>query len=142
MWGLDEYHFFPFVFGSSQLQGHPSIKPDSITKDDVLEAHGDEYMYLDAVRFVRRVKKGPLHETSPMLYDISGVPHWAKVRVCAYWSCMSVTLWCMCAPAVRSWAPAKILQDDWHMKCQTQGCHGAALRQLYKALTALAAALA
>jgi len=27
-----------------------------------------------------QVKKGPLQETSPMLCDISAVPHWLKVR--------------------------------------------------------------
>lgn len=27
-----------------------------------------------------QVKKGPLHETSPVLNDISGVPNWAKVN--------------------------------------------------------------
>ena len=81
VWGLDEYHFFPFIFGAAQLQGHPSIRPESITDAAVLEMHSNDYLYLDAVKFVRSVKKGPLHETSPMLYDISGVPSWKKVRV-------------------------------------------------------------
>lgn len=35
---------------------------------------------MDAVRFVRHVKKGPLTETSPMLSDISAIPTWAKAR--------------------------------------------------------------
>ena len=41
----------------------------------------DDYLYIDAVQFVRKVKKGPLHETSPMLYDITAVPNWAKVCI-------------------------------------------------------------
>lgn len=80
VWGLDDYHFFPFIFGSSQLVDHPVVRPRSITNDDILEGFGDDYLYLAAVAFVRRVKKGPLHETSPMLYDISGVASWAKVN--------------------------------------------------------------
>jgi serine/threonine-protein phosphatase 2A activator len=80
VWGLDEYHFFPFIWGAAQLQGHPMITPNGVTKDDTLEEYHEDYLYLDAVRFVRRVKKGPLHETSPLLFDISGVATWAKVR--------------------------------------------------------------
>ena len=79
MWGLDEYHFFPFLWGAAQLRGHDVVHPKSISNDEVLEVYAEDYMYLDAVRFVRKVKKGPLHETSPMLYDITAVPHWAKV---------------------------------------------------------------
>ena len=97
VWGLDEYHFFPFVFGASQLVGHPSIKPESICNDAVLKEHADEYLYMDAVKFVRKVKKGPLHETSPMLYDISGVASWPKVRVLRL--CRIDAEWYACACA-------------------------------------------
>lgn len=81
MWGLDDYHFFPFIWGAAQLIGHQLVKPKSIMNDDTLEAFADEYLYLNGVRAVRAIKKGPLHETSPMLYDISGVPSWNKVRL-------------------------------------------------------------
>ena len=63
-----------------QLRDHATIRPSSIHQDDVLRDLGDDYLYLDAVRFVRRVKKGPLAETSPMLNDVSGVPSWGKVN--------------------------------------------------------------
>lgn len=39
-----------------------------------------DYLYLEAVQFVKVVKKGALAETSPMLNDISGVPKWDKVN--------------------------------------------------------------
>jgi serine/threonine-protein phosphatase 2A activator len=67
------------MFGAAQLQGHDVVRPSSITNDDTLEVYAPDYLYMDAVLFVRRVKKGPLHETSPLLYDISGVPSWGKV---------------------------------------------------------------
>lgn len=80
VWGLDDYHFLPFLWGSSQLAGHPSIRPSSIHSDDVLAMYSEEFLYLSAIKFVKEVKKGPLGETSPMLNDISGVPGWAKVN--------------------------------------------------------------
>lgn len=80
MWGLDDYQFLPFVWGSAQLVDHPFIKPGSIHSAEVLASYADEYLYLGAVAFVRQVKKGPLQETSPMLNDISGLPTWRKVK--------------------------------------------------------------
>lgn len=80
VWGLDDYHFLPFIWGSAQLVGHPVLRPRSIHNDEILKAYSGEYMYLAAVQFVKKVKKGPLAETSPMLNDISGVPNWAKVN--------------------------------------------------------------
>lgn len=38
MWGLDDYCFLPFYFGSSQLLSHYSVRPNSIHRDDVLQA--------------------------------------------------------------------------------------------------------
>ncbi|GLC35448.1 hypothetical protein PLESTB_000206100 [Pleodorina starrii] len=80
VWGLDDYQFLPFIWGSAQLIAHPVIKPKSIHNPDILEAYADTYLYLNCVKFVKQVKKGPLGETSPMLNDISCVPTWAKVN--------------------------------------------------------------
>lgn len=80
VWGLDDYHFLPFVFGSSQLIDHKYMKPKSIHNEDILESFTNEYLYLSCVAFVKKVKKGPFSEHSPMLNDISGVPNWNKVN--------------------------------------------------------------
>lgn len=80
VWGLDDYQFLPFIWGSGQLMGHPVLKPKSIHNGEVLQEMEDEYMYLGCVRFVKDVKKGPLWETSPILCDIAAVHHWAKVN--------------------------------------------------------------
>ncbi|PRQ55199.1 putative peptidylprolyl isomerase [Rosa chinensis] len=80
VWGLDDYHFLPFIFGSSQLIDHKHMKPKSIHNDDILENFSNEYMYLSGIAFVKKVKKGPFSEHSPLLDDISGVPNWNKVN--------------------------------------------------------------
>ncbi len=80
VWGLDDYQFFPFIWGSSQLSDHPYLKPSSIHIQETLEQESQDYLYLAAIRFVKHVKKGSLSETSPILNDISAVPSWTKVN--------------------------------------------------------------
>ncbi|XP_068655513.1 uncharacterized protein [Aristolochia californica] len=80
VWGLDDYHFLPFIFGSAQLIDHKYMKPKSIHNQDILDNFSNEYLYLSCVAFVKKVKKGIFAEHSPMLDDISGVPSWNKVN--------------------------------------------------------------
>ncbi|KAK8552185.1 hypothetical protein V6N13_120602 [Hibiscus sabdariffa] len=80
VWGLDDHHFLPFIFGSSQLIDHKHMKPKSIHNDDILENFWSEYMYVSCIKFIKMAKKGPFAEHSPLLNDISGVPNWNKVN--------------------------------------------------------------
>ena len=80
VWGLDDYHFLPFIFGSSQLIDHKYMKPKSIHNQDILDNFSKEYMYISCIAFVKQVKKGLFAGHSPLLDDISGVPNWNKVN--------------------------------------------------------------
>jgi hypothetical protein len=80
VWGLDDYHCLIFLWGSAQLVGHEDITPNSIHDNAVLVDGAKEYMYLEGIQFIKKIKKGgPFSETSPMLNDISGMADWTKV---------------------------------------------------------------
>ncbi|KAL0587060.1 hypothetical protein ABG067_003400 [Albugo candida] len=81
VWGLDDYHCLPFYFGASQLIGQNDILPSSVHDDAILDSKRDEYLYLDAIKFIKKVKSSSAFaETSPMLNDISGVASWEKIN--------------------------------------------------------------
>ncbi|KAI0027841.1 Phosphotyrosyl phosphatase activator [Vararia minispora EC-137] len=80
VWGLDDYHFLPFLFGSSQLAPHRHLRPKSIHDPDVVDEFAREYMYLACIRFINSVKTASLRWHSPMLDDISVVKTWDKVN--------------------------------------------------------------
>ncbi|XP_042491318.1 serine/threonine-protein phosphatase 2A activator-like isoform X2 [Macadamia integrifolia] len=80
VWGLDDFHFLPFIFGSSQLIDHKYMKPKSIHNEDIIDNFSNDYLYLSCIAFIKEVKKGPFAEHSPLLNDISGVPNWNKVN--------------------------------------------------------------
>lgn len=80
VWGLDDYHFLPFIFGAAELVGHPRYIPSSIHDDAVLMRESEEYLYFHCIQYIKQVKSsGHFGEHSPMLNDISAVPNWEKV---------------------------------------------------------------
>jgi serine/threonine-protein phosphatase 2A activator len=81
VWGLDDYQFLPFVFGSAQLEvNDEEIVPSSIHNERILNDYSQDYLYIAAIKFIHSVKKGPFSEHSPVLNDISGVLNWKKVN--------------------------------------------------------------
>ncbi|KAI8902205.1 hypothetical protein BC833DRAFT_616862 [Globomyces pollinis-pini] len=80
VWGLDDYQFLPYFWGSAQLLDHPKIKPKSITDKEMVAYFALEYLYLGCINHINETKRGPFHEHSPILFDISAVPFWSKVN--------------------------------------------------------------
>lgn len=80
-WGLDDFHFLPFLFGAHQLMENPElILPGDVFKVDIMKSYADKYLYLDAINFISQVKTGAtLGECAPLLNDITAVPNWMKV---------------------------------------------------------------
>ncbi|KAJ2018613.1 Serine/threonine-protein phosphatase 2A activator [Coemansia sp. RSA 922] len=79
VWGLDDFQFLPFYFGSAQFIGSETTPAASLDKG-LIDREGDEYLYLQGIRFISEMKRGPFFEHSRQLYDISGVPRWEKVN--------------------------------------------------------------
>lgn len=80
VWGLDDYHCLSFVLGAAQLCGHPIIKPESIHDKEILEENSQEFLYLEGIHFIKKLKaQASFAETSPMLNDISFLPDWVRV---------------------------------------------------------------
>ncbi|KAK2462628.1 hypothetical protein APHAL10511_005361 [Amanita phalloides] len=80
VWGLDDYHFLPFLWGSAQLRGHKYIRPRAIHDSEVVEEYSKHYMYFACIAFINSIKTASLRWHSPMLADISAVKSWDKVN--------------------------------------------------------------
>ncbi|EGR28097.1 phosphotyrosyl phosphatase activator, putative [Ichthyophthirius multifiliis] len=80
VWGLDDYHFIPFLLGASELINSDIVpSPSDIHNQQLLDHYQNEYMYLHCIDFIKKQKKGHFHEHSPILNDISGAANWNKV---------------------------------------------------------------
>ncbi|EPQ28823.1 uncharacterized protein PFL1_03626 [Pseudozyma flocculosa PF-1] len=80
VWGLDDYHFLPFLWGAGQLSNHKYLRPKSIHDAEVTDEFASKFMYLACIQFINSVKTESLRWHSPMLDDISSVKTWSKVN--------------------------------------------------------------
>lgn len=87
VWGLDDYHFLPFLFGAAQLATHPHMKPTLVHNRELVECYWKKYMYLECVHFINSIKTVPgrsagevsLRWYLPMLDDILAAKSWQKI---------------------------------------------------------------
>ncbi|KAL5483732.1 hypothetical protein EMCRGX_G020141 [Ephydatia muelleri] len=80
VWGLDDFQFLPFIWGSAQLIGNHKLEPKSFVEPDVPETYAKDYLFMSCITYINKVKTGPFAEHSNTLWGISGVPDWNKVN--------------------------------------------------------------
>ncbi|KAG7221227.1 hypothetical protein INR49_017444 [Caranx melampygus] len=104
VWGLDDFQFLPFIWGSSQFVGKsltavyrdtwwwtcaltpespsrsPTLEPRHFIDERVVNEHHQDYMFLECIKFINEMKTGPFAEHSNQLWNISAVPSWSKVN--------------------------------------------------------------
>ncbi|KAL7069473.1 phosphotyrosyl phosphate activator protein [Cryptosporidium serpentis] len=97
VWGLDDYHFLPFLFGSAQLMNPLNkekecndnksinkdfILPGMILDSAIISSYSDKYLYLNAVQYILQMKSN-VHfgECSPVLYSLTSIPTWSKIYI-------------------------------------------------------------
>lgn len=100
VWGLDDYHFLPFLFGSGQLCGNGSIRPRAVHSAEMVHYLAPKYIYFDSILNILQIKASTtttsdnqiellsdapntnaLRWMSPVLDDISAVKTWDKVNL-------------------------------------------------------------
>jgi len=81
VWGLDDFQFVPFIWGSSQLVANPQeISPESIAEAAYASANENDYMFFGCLASIHRTKTRLFAEHSNTLWGISSVKHWTKVN--------------------------------------------------------------
>ncbi|OCB84783.1 Phosphotyrosyl phosphatase activator [Sanghuangporus baumii] len=78
VWGLDDYSFLGYIFGSAQLrEDQKDIPVSAILRPPLPRTN----LYFVSISRIHEFKRGPFHEHSSQLYAIAtGVPNWAKVH--------------------------------------------------------------
>lgn len=81
VWGLDDYHHLPFLFGAAQLIGHESdiCRPREML--NVCQSISDRSLYAECIQFIRstKCKHAMFNEVAPLLHDFSRMDNWSLV---------------------------------------------------------------
>ncbi|KAF8588269.1 Phosphotyrosyl phosphatase activator [Ramaria rubella] len=77
VWGLDDYGFLGYIFGSGQLRDREDISPAVILQPPLPTTN----LYYLSIMRIHQLKHGPFYEHSPQLHSIAqGVLRWSKVN--------------------------------------------------------------
>jgi serine/threonine-protein phosphatase 2A activator len=80
VWGLDDFQFLPFIWGSAQLIGQTELTPQSFVEEKLVNQNASDYMFMGCVAYINKVKTGLFAEHSNALWGISSVAEWTKVN--------------------------------------------------------------
>lgn len=78
VWGLDDYHFLPYLFGSAQLLGS-DISPSQALEAATRSEGPFTDLYTLSLHRIALFKRGAaFSEHSPLLNSLSQFPNWVK----------------------------------------------------------------
>ncbi|XP_038046919.1 serine/threonine-protein phosphatase 2A activator-like [Patiria miniata] len=80
VWGLDDFQFIPYIWGSAQLTTHAPLLPKDFSEQKMAVEHSKEYMFMECIRYIHECKTGPFFEHSPTLWGMTSVPYWEKIN--------------------------------------------------------------
>ncbi|KAK2120429.1 hypothetical protein P7K49_001815 [Saguinus oedipus] len=58
VWGLDDFQFLPFIWGSSQLIDHPYLEPRHFVDEKAVNENHKDYMFLECILFITESANG------------------------------------------------------------------------------------
>lgn len=87
VWGLDDHFHFIYILGAAEFnfpddqRGSLYVPPVlQVLSSHTIDSFKESNLYVNAIAFIYKIKLGPFHEHSPIIYDIHhSVSLWAKV---------------------------------------------------------------
>lgn len=80
VWGLDDHHHLPFLFGASQLLTHElEISPKCISDKARVDQLRSDYLYFNMIHWIHENKTGPISEHSSVLFSLTTIDQWERI---------------------------------------------------------------
>ncbi len=79
VWGLDDYHFLPFLWGAGQLSSHRHLRPKAIHDAEIVDEFADK-VHVSCLHPIHQLHQDSIASLAlaDMLDEISGAKSWSK----------------------------------------------------------------